>query len=386
MKLYYWSPFFSNIATEKAVINSIESINKYSNNKISTCLLEIIGEWKNQKENINQKKIKIKKLSNFNLIDFLPKFGFINSRISYFIIFLFSIFKLHRLLKSDKPDFLIIHLMTFIPLILLSIFKYDTKFILRISGFPKLNFLRSFFWKIVGKKIFLITTPTKSTLKLLIDSNIFDSAKVKYLPDPILNIKEIQKKKKENNFIEKEISSKNTLISIGRLTKQKNFRFLIKVFSEINILYPNLNLCIIGDGEDKQKLIGDIKKYKLQNKVFLLGYKVNIYDYLKNSHILILPSLWEDPGFVLIEAGYMNKTILSSDCPNSPRELLENGKNGFIFKSNNSESFLKTFKYLYDSDKKSLLSKKISYKKRLKEFTLFNHYKILSKLIKNYEN
>ena len=96
------------------------------------------------KKKILIKKIKIKKLSNFNLIDFLPKFGFINSRISYFIIFLFSIFKLHRLLKSDKPDFLIIHLMTFIPLILLSIFKYDTKFILRISGFPKLNFLRSF--------------------------------------------------------------------------------------------------------------------------------------------------------------------------------------------------------------------------------------------------
>ena len=58
MKLYYWSPFFSKIATEKAVINSIESINKYSNNKISTCLLEIIGEWKNQKENITQKKNK----------------------------------------------------------------------------------------------------------------------------------------------------------------------------------------------------------------------------------------------------------------------------------------------------------------------------------------
>ena len=118
-------------------------------------------------------------------------------------------------------------------------------------------------------------------------------------------------------------------------------------------------------------MIRHIKKYKLQNKVFLLGYKKNIYDYLKNSHILILPSLWEDPGFVLIEAGYMNKTILSSDCPNSPRELLENGKNGFIFKSNNSESFLKTFKYLYDLDKKIYYPKKISYKKRLKEFTLF---------------
>ena len=65
----------------------------------------------------------------------------------------------------------------------------------------------------------------------------------------------------------------------------------------------------------------------------------------------------------------MNKTILSSDCPNGPRELLENGKNGFIFKSNNSESFVRTFKYLSDTII-IVYYQKISYKKRLKEFTL----------------
>ena len=56
MKLYYWSPFFSNIATEKAVINSIYSINKYSKETIKPYLLEVIGEWKNQK-NVIKKKI-----------------------------------------------------------------------------------------------------------------------------------------------------------------------------------------------------------------------------------------------------------------------------------------------------------------------------------------
>ena len=60
--------------------------------------------------------------------------------------------------------------MTFIPLLLLFFFNYKTKFILRISGYPKLNNLRSLFWKMVGKKIFLVTTPTKLTLELLKDS------------------------------------------------------------------------------------------------------------------------------------------------------------------------------------------------------------------------
>jgi len=381
MKIYYWSPFFTNIATEKAVINSIFSINKYSQNRISTSLIEVIGEWQNQKFNISQKKINIKKLFKFHLINFLPKYGFFNSRISYIVIFLFSVFKLHKILKKDKPDFLIVHLMTFIPLFLLSIFNYDTKFILRISGYPKLNFLRNLFWRFVGKKIYLVTAPTNSTLNLLKEKKIFELTKIKYLPDPILEIKEIQKKKGEKNIIENKISKNDTLISIGRLTKQKNFGFLLKVFYELQNLYPNLNLCIVGEGEERDKLVEIIKKYNLDKKVFLVGYKNNIYDYLKNSKVLILPSLWEDPGFVLVEAGYMNKTIISSDCPNSPRELLENGKNGFLFYSNNIDSFIKTFNDMESSDNETILSKKISYKKKIREFTMYNHFKILNKLI-----
>ena len=52
MKLYYWSPFISKIATEKAVINSIKSVTKFSKEKISPYLLDIIGEWDLQKKDI----------------------------------------------------------------------------------------------------------------------------------------------------------------------------------------------------------------------------------------------------------------------------------------------------------------------------------------------
>ena len=386
MKIYYWSPFFSNIATEKAVINSIDSINRYSNKKISASLLETIGEWKNQEKKILEKKINVKRISNFNLIKYLPKFGFIKSRISYLIVFLFTVYKLHRFLKTEKPDFLIIHLMTFIPLILLLFFNYKTKFILRISGFPKLNFLRINFWKFVGKKIFLITTPTKSTLELLQSSRIFNFDQLKYLPDPILNVKEIEKMKKEESFIEKEISKKKTIISIGRLTKQKNFQFLINAFSIIQKKNSELNLCILGEGEDRTKLERQIKNLDLTDKVFLLGNKKNIYNYLKNSDIFILPSLWEDPGFVLIEAGYMNKLIISSDCPNGPKELLENGKNGFLFKSNSLDNFLSEFYNLKNCDENIIKNKKISFKKKIKEFTLLNHYKVLKSILIPNEN
>ncbi len=386
MKLYYWSPFFSNVATEKAVLNSIKSVVKFSKKKINPYLLDVIGEWENKKLNFADKNIEKYELLNFKLIKYLPKYGFLKSRFSYVVVFFFSILKLHKFLKNEKPDYLIVHLMTFIPLTLLLFFNYKTRIILRISGYPKLNYLRSLFWKNVGKKIYLVTSPTKSTFNLLKEFKIFETKKLRYLPEPILNFDEIKKKGFKKNIKFKNITQDNCLVSIGRLTRQKNYQFLIKAFYELNKEYPELYLIILGEGEERQRLEKMIKKISLQDKIFLIGYKENIYEYLNKAKIFILSSLWEDPGFVLVEAGYSNKIILSSDCPNGPKELLENGKNGFLFKKNSISDFLNKFREIQNLKDDIIFQKKLSFKKKIKEFTLLNHYKILSSIILNNEN
>ena len=67
---------------------------------------------------LNKKNIKVINLRSTNIINYLPKLGFFKSRFTYFVIFFLSIFKLNRTLKNDRPDYLIIHLITFIPLLL----------------------------------------------------------------------------------------------------------------------------------------------------------------------------------------------------------------------------------------------------------------------------
>ena len=103
----------------------------------------------------------------------------------------------------------------------------------------------------------------------------------------------------------------------------------------------NFNLLILGDGEEKEKLLKIIKK-RLEEKVFLLGHKKNIYNYLYNSNGLICTSLWEEPGFVIQEAA-CKKIIVTSNCDSGPSEFLQNGKYGFVYQSENSKSFIKTF-------------------------------------------
>ena len=111
-------------------------------------------------------------------------------------------------------------------------------------------------------------------------------------------------------------------------------------FSSIEKKYDFYTLHILGDGEQKSKLARLIKSKNLNNKVYLHGYKKNINEYLNNSFCFVLSSLWEDPGFVIIEAAMNNTVILSTNCDSGPRELLKNKENSFVFNNNNKESLL----------------------------------------------
>ena len=381
-KIIYWSPCLNHVGTVKATINSVKSLSNYDiNHNYSIFLLNICGEWSNYENDLRKNNINFVNLT-FKYFHLLPKKGKILSRVSYLIIFVISFFPLILFLKREKPQYFIAHLVTSLPIFIFKLFNWKTKLILRISGYPKLNILRKIFWKISNNSIFKVTAPTNTTLKLLEKSNIFSKNKMIYLPDPILNIKDIQKMKSDNSLINENLSISNSLVSIGRLTKQKNFSFLISAFGKLQKKYKNINLFILGDGEQKKFLESEIQKLDLKDKVYLVGHQDNIFKYLKHAKIFVLTSLWEDPGFVLLEAAYMNKIVLSSDCPSGPKEILDNDNNGFLFKTNSYESFLKKFDDLINSDEDSIIFKKKCLKRKSKEFTFFNHFKIL-KLILN---
>ncbi len=371
-KIYYWSPFFSNIATTSAVINSAISLKKFSLGKFEPVIIDVFGEWDDYGNTLKENKIIIEKL-------YLDKFfkkkkihGFLKSRFYQIKIFILAFFPLLKLLREKRPDTLILHLVTSLPLFINFLFKIKTKTILRISGLPKFNFLRKFFWKIVLNKIDIITAPTNATKNNL--SDILIREDIFLLRDPIIFLKNIKLKK---NLINK----KEYYLAIGRLTKQKNFIFLLNCFKAIIHEDKNIKLKILGEGEDFYDLNEFIKKNNLQNNIFLEGYKSNVYEYLVNSKAFILSSLWEDPGFVLVEAAYANTPIISSDCNNGPLEILENGNNGFLFKSNNKENFLKTFWDFKKADEKSVYRKKLNSKRMSKKYSLFNHYLKLKKII-----
>ena len=379
MQIYYWCPFLSNIATINSVKNSASALKKYSrknfNESKDISILNSCGEWNYLKD--NNLNIKIRNLLPFSFYKYLPKTGLLQSRISFIIIFIFNFFPLLFYIKKNKPNFLVIHLLTLLPILLSPIISKNTKIILRISGLPKMNFFRKFIWKKFSKYIFLVTTPTQLTSEDLIGLKIFEEKKICILRDPIINCSEINIKKKQ--FLDEIFLDKNYYLSIGRLTDQKNFKFLIKVFSENHYKFKNKKLVIIGEGENYNYLHKMIIKYKMENNIFLIGFKNNVYKYIKNSLALISVADYEDPGFTLIEAAYLKKKIITSLVRNGPIEMKKNGDMCYFFESKNEVDFVNQI--LSSEKDKNTNFKLMKAQKFSKKFTIFSHYKNFEKLL-----
>ena len=372
--LIYWSPFISNVGTVKSCLNSALAFNKFSKKDFNVKIINVFGEWNNHLDVIKKNNIEI---INFfpNLVKFIPSSGYIKSRLAYIFIFLISFFPLLNLLKKEKNSYFIAHLITSLPLFLNLIFNFNCKMILRISGFPKLNILRKFFWKIATKKIFLITCPTIELKEKLIETNLFDHSKLKFLPDAIINIEDFLNKKNIKYDIP---TKKKFILSVGRLTKQKNYEYLINEVSFFLKKNLDYDLLILGDGEDKKKLKNLINDLDLNERIFLLGHIGNPYYFMKKASIFILASLWEEVGFVIVEAALSNLVIISSDCPNGPKEFLGNGSGGYLFKTNNKNSLNKI---LNDLNYNQFINKRIFAKKNTLKYTRFRHHIEFKKLL-----
>ena len=377
-KVLYWAPCLNKVGTYYSTINSAISIEKYSKGSFKPVIINVCGEWNESEDLLKQNNVEIIKFYKKNLFKYLPKNGFLRSRFSYLTIAILSIIPLIKFLNKNKNEILIIHLIITLPLLLKFIFNLKIKTILRISGFPKLNILRKNIWKSSNKILEYVTCPTKDLLEQIKEAKIFNNQKVLFLPDAIININTMNRKINNNN----EVVDTKTILAAGRLTKQKNFLYLLHEFEKFLEIKKDYKLIILGEGEKKSEIQNYIKKNNISDHVYLKGYVKNIFSYMKNSDLFVLSSLWEDPGFVIIEAAFSNLFVISSNCPNGPKEILDNGRGGILFKSNEEGALLNSFIEFDKLSSDERVYKKVILKKNISKYTIFKHFKTLEIILK----
>ena len=200
-----------------------------------------------------------------------------------------------------------------------------------------------------------------------------------YIPNPF-EFKKIfnQSKKKTKKFFKSNVLK---LVSVGRLTYQKDFATLIRAINLIK--RKDIELVIIGKGKERSKLIELIKQYELQDKIKLIGYKKNPFNIIAQADIFILTSLFEGSPNVLVEALYLKKYIISTDCPTGPREILNNGKFGTLVKIKDYKNIAKNLKFYSSNNtiKKKIKSGFKSCKKYDYETNCNKYYEAINKYL-----
>ena len=247
----------------------------------------------------------------------------------YFKYFICLFFLSKEVLKNSDTS--VISFQANIYTIILSMFlRFDL--IIRSNASPS-GYTKSFIKKYLFKIFFHYPKSiivNSLDFKKEIDKEFGITSTLIYNP---LNQKEIiikSKKKINYKLFNKKKSLK--LINISRFTDQKDHLTLLKAFKRIhkNI---DVELLIIGYGVNKNKINNFINENNLSKKIKILGFQENPYKFIKRSDVFILTSRFEGLPNVLLESLVLKKFIISSNCPTGPREILDNGKFGFLFKT-----------------------------------------------------
>lgn len=125
-----------------------------------------------------------------------------------------------------------------------------------------------------------------------------------------------------------------SIVTIGRLTSQKGYDLLIESWALIENKHPDWSLNIYGEGEDKKRLKGLIKKHCLK-KVYLKGHTSNVSQIYDSASFYVMSSRYEGLPMVLIEAQARGLPIVSFDCPTGPKEIVEDNITGLLVPSTN---------------------------------------------------
>lgn len=125
--------------------------------------------------------------------------------------------------------------------------------------------------------------------------------------------------------------SPNTLrvFYLGRLQEEKGADRLLQAHKRLIDEGKNLELIMVGDGCDMDKLRDYVDKNGLKDSVHMLGYLDNPYIYMKTADLFVCPSRAEGFGLVLVEAMILDLPVMSTGCA-GPSEILDGGKYGMV--------------------------------------------------------
>ncbi len=230
--------------------------------------------------------------------------------------------KLRKLCKTIKPDAVISFMAVPNFYAVCSTIGLPIKTIISVRCDPNMEYQGLLFGNLIGRRLL-----PKA------DGCVFQTKEAQeWFP------KKLQKKSKiifnavdESFFkIERKDNCKN-IVTLGRLSEQKNQELLIRAFARIAEQYPEEKLLIYGKGERKEELNQRIAELNLKERVLLMGVTECPQEVLKEAKVFVLSSDYEGMPNALMEALAAGVPCVAANCPcGGSKMLIKNGINGFL--------------------------------------------------------
>jgi glycosyltransferase involved in cell wall biosynthesis len=282
--------------------------------------------------------------------------------------------RLYSLLRQEQPD--ILHTFLFHANVL-------GRIIGKIAGVPKIvsairneyfgNKLREKILKITKHLCDHTTVVSEYTAGKMIEKGVIAEKNYKVITNGVdiealtsENKKQKQKIKTNLNLDKKD----PVLVSVGSLTEQKGFSYLIKAIDKLKEKYEDIFLMILGSGPKQKELKQLIQKLDLQQEVELVGRKDNVKDYLQLADIFMLSSLWEGMPNALLEAQAVGLPSVATRV-SGISEIIDDGENGVIVEPNSEGALISGIETILDQIKEDEGAIKTAAQQKIKqEFSL----------------
>ena len=144
--------------------------------------------------------------------------------------------------------------------------------------------------------------------------------------------------------------SDKVILGVGRLDEQKNFTELVDIWALIAKDYPGWKLRIVGEGYTDARILQKVKEYALEDQFELCPFTNKVQEYYLSSSIFTMTSIFEGFGLVLVEAESMGLPLVSYACPCGPRDIIEEGKDGFLVEPGDQKTFAARLRTLIEDE------------------------------------
>jgi glycosyltransferase involved in cell wall biosynthesis len=253
-----------------------------------------------------------------------------------------SFFRLIRILRKETPDILHTHLFhadilgriagtfTGIPVIISTIHNME------FGGWIR-ELLLSWTKFLVDINIAVSSMVAGNAVK----KGIVSKDKVQVIYNGI-NLDNFPEKDKGEMRRKLEIAeNKPIFVSVGSLTKQKGYKYLVEAVKDIN---EDSIFIVLGEGIKREMLENKIEEYNLHDKVILKGNVDNVNEYLQAADFFIMPSLWEGFSVALLEAAWAGKVIIAT-CVGGNGEIIKDSETGYLMPPKDIEKLSERINY-----------------------------------------